>query len=239
MTERSDWVPADGSEEIFCLDTALFGKLTDAYFSGVHLPLLYRFAHPRLRLNEMKAFFLIRDCPELPLCTNTILRIYQEMTCGTELEGKGLKTENCCIESEEFVYIPTPADQTADAVDALCEKYVFLNHPQRENLADIFCFLLEFICIHPMEDGNGRLSVFLVQLLLKKAGLQCAPYLPYDYLQNLMFRDIYQKHIVKASGIFYGQKPLEYEAFVRFTAGLLLKAYRFLSEAVEAGQFPL
>lgn len=239
MTERKDNWPVASFEEYLRLDRELLKKLPEACRAGAHLPMLYRFAHPTLRLNEMQAFRLIRDHSELPLCTDTILRIYQAMTDGTALAGKGFKTEDCCIESAEFIYIPTPAAQTPAAVDSLCEKYGFLNGPRAEDLDDIFRFLLEFICIHPMEDGNGRLSVFLIQLLLQKSGLACAPYLPYDYLQNLMYRDVYQKHIVKASGICYGQKPLEYEVFLRFTKGLLLKAFHLLSETVDAGQFPL
>ena len=223
MTERTDPAPADLRAEFFRLDKSLSDALPDAFFAGAHLPLLYRFAHPKLRLHEMWAFRLVRDSRDLPLCTDTVLRLYRAMTDGTELEGKGYKTENCCIESADFVYIPTPADQTVETVNLLCEKYGYLNDPGAEDLDGIFRFLLEFICIHPMEDGNGRLSVFLVQLLLKKAGLACAPFLPYDFLQNLMYRGVYQKHIVKASGIFYGQKPLEYGPFVQFTEGLLLK----------------
>ncbi len=239
MKEKANHWPAASCEEFFRLDRALYEKLPEVCLAGAHLPLLYRLAHPALRLNEMQAFCLVRDHPEMPLCTDTILRVYRAMTDGTALAGKGFRTENCCIESSEFIYIPTPGAETAAAVDQLCEKYGFLSDPRPENLDDIFRFLLEFICIHPMEDGNGRLSVFLIQLLLQKAGFSCAPFVPYDYLQNLMYRGVYQKHIIKASGIFYGQKPLEYEAFLQFTKGLLLKACRLLSETVDTGQFPL
>ncbi len=235
MEKRKDLSGTELIAECRRLDKALDEKLPETYLAGAHLPLLYRFAHPKLRLNEMEAFRLIRDHPELPLSTDSILRVWQAMTDGTALEGKGFKTENCCIESSDYIYIPTPADETAAAMEALCKKYAFLNDPGQEAPDDIFRFLLEFICIHPMEDGNGRLSVFLIQLLLRKAGFSCAPYLPYDFIQNLLARSVYQKHIVKASGIFYGQKPLEYGPFVLFTERLLLKAYQVLSEAADAG----
>ena len=45
---------------------------------------------------------------------------------------------------------------------ALCARYAHLNHPKPEDFDDIFRFLLDFICIHPMEDANGRLSVLKV-----------------------------------------------------------------------------
>ena len=237
MAERPAQTPNDYHAEFFRLDGELFDRMPAAYLDGAHLPLLYCISHPKLRLNEMQAFRLVRDETDLQLCTDSILRIYHSMTGGTKLEGKNFKTENCRIESAEYVYITTPAEQTAAAMEALCEKYSCLNAPGGEDLDGIFRFLLEFICIHPMEDGNGRLSVFLIQLLLKKAGLRCAPFLPYDFLQNRMYRDVYQKHIIKASGIFYGQKPLEYEAFVRFTEDLLMEAYRLLSEAAGAARF--
>ena len=235
----------DSSAALFCLDRELSAKLPEAFRAGVHLPLLYRLAHPKTRLREMNAFRLVRDHPELPLSPETVLTLYQAMTAGTALENRGFRTEDCCIESADFLYFPTPGARVAAAIEALCEKYRFLDasrpseEPRPEAPDTIFRFLLEFICIHPMEDGNGRLSVFLVQLLLQKAGFRCAPFLPYDYLQNGLYRALYQKHIVKASGIFYGQKPLEYEPFVRFTADLLLDACRLLLGAAEDGQFPL
>jgi len=239
MKERTERAPDLSPEAFLARDRALYEKLPEVFLCGAHLPLLYRFAHPKRRFHEMEAFRLVRDHPELPLCTETVLRLYRAMTAGTALAGAGFKTGDCYIESADYLYIPTPAAGTPAAMEALCEKYRFLNEGRPENLDDIFRFLLELICIHPMEDGNGRLSVFLVQLLLRKAGFRCAPFLPCDYLQNGMYRGVYQKHIVKASGIFYGQKELEYGPFVLFVKDLLLDAYGFLREAVENGQFPL
>lgn len=237
MKERTERAPDLSPEAFLARDRALFERLPEVFLAGAHLPVLYRLAHPKLPLREMEAFRMVRDHPELPLSTETVLRLYRAMTAGTALAGAGFKIGDCIIESADYLYIPTPAARTEAAMEALCEKYGFLNDGRPENLDDIFRFLLELICIHPMEDGNGRLSVFLVQLLLRKAGFWCAPFLPYDCLQNGMYRGVYQKHIVRASGMFCGQKELEYGPFVLFVKDLLADAYGLLRAAAESGQF--
>ena len=212
-------------------DHALASELPDAFFHGAHLSLLYALGHYNTRLNEMDVFRLIRDHPELELNVETVLRIYDVLTAGTEYDGHGFKSRQNYVESKDFFYITLTPEETPDAVKTLCARYAHLNHPKPEDFDDIFRFLLDFICIHPMEDANGRLSVFLVQILLRKAGLEMAPFLPFDMVLGRSRLRQYQLHILKASGCFYGQKPIEYDLFVDFAKELVMESYDSLRSA--------
>lgn len=85
-------------------------------------------------------------------------------------------------------YVTASAEHTPEEMNALCEAYACLNEPEPEHFDAIFKFLLAFICIHPFQDGNGRMSALVLQFLLQKAGLSCAPYLPIDLVMNGIYR---------------------------------------------------
>ena len=184
-------------------------------------------------MNEMAALSFLLAHPETELSPETILTLFRLMTEGTALAGQGFKTENNRVTSRDFIYIPVSAEKTPAAIDGLCEKYAFLNHPQGDRTEDIFRFLLEFICIHPMKNGNGRLSALLVQLLLFRAGYRCAYYLPYDIVLHRVHATEYQLRIIQASGMFYGHKDFAYDPFVGFQFRVLGESYQALESAVQ------
>ena len=66
---------------------------------------------------------------------------------------------------------PVPAWETPDAMDALCNALQdALVNPELDSLLLIPMFILDFLCIHPFSDGNGRISRLLTLLLLYRAG---------------------------------------------------------------------
>lgn len=129
-------------------------------------------------------------------------------------------------------YITTPADQTPETLEALCHEFSCLNEPEAEQFDDIFKFILNFICIHPFQDGNGRMHVFLLQFLLQKIGLKCAVFLPLDTLLNGVFVARSSLHIRRASGVFVGMKPMEYEYYIPYMKEILAKSYQSILEAI-------
>ena len=218
---------ADTMDTLLSLDRELKKIIAGSYLRGAHLSFMYVIAH-RNHLNEMNAFRFLQDHPEAELCTDTILRVYAAMTEGTALEGKGFKEGNCYISTDDYLYIPLQADSTPAAMEELCRRYAHLNDPDPEDFDDIFRFLLDFICIHPMQNANGRLSVLIVQMLLRRAGLAMAPYIPFDMVLGRLHLAEYQRHILLASGAYYGQKPIEYDLFVPFAKGLVKEAYEIM-----------
>ena len=220
-------------QEYIELDRRLNDLLPKEFANGAHLSVLFALFHEQGVLNEINAFRLLRDHSELELDIQTILLVYDALTKGTVREGDGFRRRNGYVDSKEFFFIPVPADHTLEEMEKLCKRYAHLNHPSPEAFDDIFRFLLEFACIHPMEDGNGRLSSFLVEMLLRKAGLSMALYLPMDIVFGKLHGQQYMRQVIRSAGTYYGQKPYEYDGFIRFARMVLSESYQIAIRACE------
>ena len=223
------------------LDRRIKKELPEAFREGVHLTEIYTVVHYKTKWNEMNAFRMIRDEEDLRLDTKTILRLYGALTKNTNAKNRSWKTEPNAVGGMGTFFVTATPEDTPVAMEALCEKYAYLgeNVPEGQSdeemearLDDICRFLLEFACIHPMADGNGRLSVLLGQMLMKKAGLSCAVYTPWDSVMKVRHKREHFKQILHAAGICYGMRPLKYDAFIPFLKSTMKEAYETLSTAV-------
>ncbi len=217
--------------ELLELDQKLFPKLPQGGQAEWMMPMAYALGHKENQMNEMNVIRRLNNQPVLPLSTDTILLLYGELVKGSG-ERAEYKRENNYIESRNYLYVPASADMVEEEMDKLCQKYGYLTAIVPEQAEDILKFLLEFICIHPFANGNGRLSALLVQWLLKKTGYQCAFYLPYDIVMHRIRASEYQREIIRASGCFYGMKPYEFEPFIAHQKTILRQSYETLEAAV-------
>lgn len=103
--------------------------------------------------------------------------------------GEYKKTENKVLminaagESVGVLFDTTPAYLTPTAMRNLVEwTQKFLKEKTYHPLLTIGNFLVEFLNIHPFQDGNGRLSRILTNLLLLKAGYLYMPYISHEKL---------------------------------------------------------
>ena len=235
-----DWKTAKFSD-FQELDNQLYPKLPDAYLEGTHLALSDAILHSAIirkdsyysqyAYNQMAAFRFIKDHGDLPLTPETILSIYGSMLdSSTKAEWK---KSNVYLESSDSFYVTLPADETPKAMEDLCQKYAFPDSPPPELFDKVFEFILDFICIHPFQDGNGRMSALLLQFLLQKCGLRCAVFLPLDLIQNGVYMKRITLQIRKASGAFYGMKPMKYDTYTPFMKEILAQSYLVMLNAVE------
>lgn len=74
--------------------------------------------------------------------------------------------------------MPVAAWETAPSVENLCQEYdkAIQNH-ELDILLLIPMFVLDFLCIHPFNDGNGRMSRLLTLLLLYRSGYIVGKYI--------------------------------------------------------------
>jgi Fic family protein len=78
-------------------------------------------------------------------------------------------------------FAPTPADETAETMAQLILAYMDARDNYNVNqLLLIPCFILDFLCIHPFADGNGRMSRLLSLLLLYKNGFDAGKYISFE-----------------------------------------------------------
>lgn len=90
---------------------------------------------------------------------------------------------NVAGDSVGILFDTTPAYLTAKEMQELVEwTQIALTENRYHALLVIGNFLVEFLKIHPFEDGNGRVSRVLTNLLLLQAGYEYMPYISHEKL---------------------------------------------------------
>ena len=125
---------------------------------------------------------------QMVISEQTILHLHQVMTEAAGYEGSGRykADDNIIAEVDEYGrrrvrFSPVPASQTADAMEQLLLAYVDARDNARiNNLLLIPCVILDFLCIHPFADGNGRVSRLLTLLLMYKSGFNIGKYVSFE-----------------------------------------------------------
>lgn len=117
-----------------------------------------------------------------------ILRLHEIMmsVAGYEFGGKYKTDDNVILEvdangNRRVRFRPTPALETAEAMEQLELAYLDARNDANINqLLLIPCVILDFLCIHPFRDGNGRMSRLLSLLLLYKNGYDAGKYVSFE-----------------------------------------------------------
>lgn len=171
---------------------------------------------------------------------NAILQLHSMLHrhSGHSFAGHWKDSDNAIVErmadGREFVrFRPMPAVATPHAMEQLCAAY---NHAVGEGLIDplvlIPRFVLDFTCIHPFTDGNGRMSRLLTLLLLYRAGFVVGKYVSIEGEINRT-RDAYYDALQRSS-IGWDEGGNDYTPFTAYTFGVVLAAYRDFESRVEA-----
>lgn len=119
---------------------------------------------------------------------NTILRLHEMMMSysGDEYGGKYKDEDNVILEidnegNRKVRFRPTVASETPKAMEQLILAYLDARDNSNINkLLLIPCVILDFLCIHPFKDGNGRMSRLLSLLLLYKNGFDVGKYISFE-----------------------------------------------------------
>ena len=117
---------------------------------------------------------------EMFLNSNLALQLHRDLFKFSSMRGGSWKkTDNDIVEvklnGEKIIrFKPTPAWQTEDAMNSLNSLYreSMIGEHSLEPLLAIANYVLDFLCIHPFTDGNGRMARLLTLLLLYKNGYQ-------------------------------------------------------------------
>ena len=125
---------------------------------------------------------------ELSLEEKTILNLHQTLLGHSEYPNRGLykKQDNVIREryadGTSFVrWMPTSAKDTKFAMEQLILAYMDARCDSSINeLLLIPCVILDFLCIHPFDDGNGRMSRLLSLLLLYKNNFDVSKYISFE-----------------------------------------------------------
>jgi len=176
--------------------------------------------------NEMGLLSFLLENKDIDINVNNIIKMFAVLSNDEKASFR--KANSQIVTSETQFYVPASKENIEKEMEQLCSDFKHLNHPKSDDFDDVFKFILRFICIHPFSNGNGRMSVFLLEFLLMKFGLKNALYLPFDALLNGVYINQTTKEIRKASGFFYQMKEYQYDSYIDYMKELLMKSYDLL-----------
>ncbi len=174
----------------------------------------------------------------IPVKPSIILQLHRDMYKfeGYDYGGKYKIADNVIEEENEHGeksvrFKPVPAWETAEAMERLCEAFdVAMATQQIDPIILIPMFVLDFLCIHPFKDGNGRMSRLLTLLLLYRAGYIVGKYISIEKLISDT-KELYYDSLQRSSYGWYEEEN-DYEPFTKYMLGIVAAAYRDFSSRV-------
>ena len=127
---------------------------------------------------------------------------------------------------------PVSAWETPGAMAALCDAFqTAAQDAELDPLLLIPIFILDFLCIHPFNDGNGRMSRLLTLLLLYRSGYLVGKYISIEKLISDTKETYYES--LQASSYNWHEGTNDYAPFVTYMLGILAAAYRDFESRIE------
>lgn len=174
----------------------------------------------------------------IPVRPSIILQLHRDLHkfSGKSIGGAYKNADNVIAEEDNegnrFVrFQPIPAWETPDSIEALCDAFDdAIARNEADPLLIIPMFILDFLCIHPFNDGNGRMSRLLTLLLLYRAGYIVGKYISIEKVIETT-KDTYYEALQSSSQGWHEEEN-DYAHFVRYMLGVILSAYRDFSSRV-------
>ena len=124
----------------------------------------------------------------------------------------------------EVLFTPLSPYETAEALDQICAEYNrVVGNGEVEPLLAIPIFIHDFLCIHPFNDGNGRMSRLLTTLLLYRSGFMVGKYVSLE-AKIAANKDMYYAALRESSDAWYSESSCP-TAFIRYWLQMVLAAY--------------
>ena len=168
----------------------------------------------------------------IPISRNYILQMHKILYShmNNPLAGKTKNVQNYISATypdghSEVLFTPLSPFETPGALDRICDEYNrVIGNFEVEPIIMLPIFIHDFLCIHPFNDGNGRLSRLLTTLLLYKNGFYVGRYIS---LESLIARDkaAYYEALNKA-GVNWHDGNEDVVPFIKYLLRIILAAYK-------------
>ena len=166
----------------------------------------------------------------IPINANYFLQLHRDLYKFIgNVDGGVFKTGDNIIRerdekgNEKIRFKPVPAWETQESLDALCVAY-----KEAKNEADplilMSMFILDFLCIYPFNDGNGRMSRLLTLLLLYQSGFIVGKYVSIEKIIEESKETYYE--VLQDSSISWHENENDYKPFVNYMLGVVVNAYK-------------
>ena len=168
----------------------------------------------------------------IPITRNYILQLHKVLYShmNNPMAGQTKSVQNYISATDpdghtETLFTPLAPFETPEALDRICDEYNrVIGNMEAEPLIVIPIFIHDFLCIHPFNDGNGRMSRLLTTLLLYRNGFYVGKYISLEakIAQN---KDLYYVALRQAQEGWH-EGTEDAVPFIKYLLGIILSAYR-------------
>lgn len=168
----------------------------------------------------------------IPIKPSYILQLHKILYqhSSSSIGGRFKNTQNLISETLKDgtqVIRVTPLDplETPMAIEQMCESYnKVIDSDEIDPLILIPAFIIDFLCIHPFNDGNGRMSRLLTTLLLYRAGYVVGKYVSIEHRIDITKIEYYSA--LEKSDQNWSEEKNDITPFVKYILGVILACYR-------------
>ena len=172
----------------------------------------------------------------IPLSQNYILQLHKILYShmNNPMAGRTKNVQNYIASTRpdghmEILFTPLAPFETPDALDRICEEYNrVIGNLEVEPLIAIPVFIHDFLCIHPFNDGNGRMSRLLTTLLLYRSCFLIGRYVSLE-AKIAKDKDLYYEAL-RQSQIGWHDGSDDPMPFIKYLLGTILAAYKDFDE---------
>lgn len=175
----------------------------------------------------------------IPISQNYILQLHKILYSHMNnfMAGKTKNVQNYISATYpdghvQVLFTPMAPCETPEAIDKICEEYnLAIGNMELEPLILIPVFIHDFLCIHPFNDGNGRMSRLLTTLLLYRNGFYVGRYISLEgkIAKN---KDLYYDALSRSQdGWHEGTEDII--PFIKYMLGIILAAYKDFEDRMD------
>lgn len=168
----------------------------------------------------------------IPITRNYILQLHKIMYSHSNnpMAGQTKNVQNYISAKypdghTEILFTPLALYETPEALDRICEEYNrVIGNLELEPLIAIPVFIHDFLCIHPFNDGNGRMSRLLTTLLLYRNGFYVGKYISLE-AKIAKHKDLYYDALGQSQDGWH-EGTEDVTPFIKYLLSTILAAYR-------------
>ena len=172
----------------------------------------------------------------IPITQNYILKLHKILYShmNNPLAGRTKSVQNYISAAypdghTEILFTPLEPNETSEAFDRICEEYNrVIGNLEVEPLIIIPIFIHDFLCIHPFNDGNGRMSRLLTTLLLYQNGFYIGKYISLE-AKISKNKDLYYSALSQSQTGWHEGKE-DALPFIKYILGTILASYKDFEE---------
>lgn len=175
----------------------------------------------------------------IPISSNYILQLHQNLYRFTNrsIGGHFKNSDNHIVARDEngvehIIFEPLSPLETPIAIDRICEEFNRVSATEEvDTLLLIPIFIHDFLCVHPFNDGNGRMSRLLTTLLLYRAGYVVGRYVSLEK-KIADLKDLYYDSLnMSQNGWHEGED--DPTPFIKYILKTIIAAYKDFEERIE------